>query len=328
MITGIFHSRSVSTGRIALELGWDIKTVSITRRLSRLLENKSIRVREWYRSTAESLLKAQADALGEIRLIVDGSVIGNKHQLLMVAIAFRGRAIPIAWTWVRHKKGHSSARLQQALLGYVKRLIPAGTPVLIVGDSEFGNVPVMQMLDGWGWFYVFRQRSNHWVQLTSQNEWVKFGSLITQHGQNQWLGQALLTQVHKYSVNLYIEWRPGEKEAWLLATNLNTKRATQRAYKRRMWIEELFGDMKKNGFDLERTKLQHFNRLSRLTLAVVLLTVWLIDTGSRVIKNGLRTWVDRKERRDYSIFRNGFNFVKRKIAQKIMPKIRLIPYFS
>ncbi len=328
LITGIFRSRSVSTGRIALELGWDIKSVSITRRLSRLLDNKSVRVRQWYRSTAESLLKAQAEALGEIRLIVDASLIGNKHQLLMVAIAFRGRAIPIAWTWVRHKRGHSSARLQKALLGYVNRLIPDGTPVVIVGDSEFGNIPVIQLVAGWGWRYVFRQQSSHLVKFADQDQWEKFGSFITKHGQKQWLGQALLTKEHGYTANLYIEFKPGEKEAWLLATNLKTQLELCRAYKRRMWIEELFGDMKSNGFDLEKTKLRHFNRLSRLTLAVVLLIAWLIDTGSRVIKNGLRKWVDRNERRDYSIFRIGYNYVKRKIGQCKMPKIRLKPYFS
>ncbi len=38
-----------------------------------------------------------------------------------------------------------------------------------------------------------------------------------------------------------------------------------------MWIEEMFGDMKKHGFNLEQTMLRHFQRLSRLTLAVAIL---------------------------------------------------------
>jgi hypothetical protein len=328
LITGIFRSRSVSTGRIALELGWDIKSVSITRRLSRLLDNKSVRVREWYRSTAVSLIMAQAKALNEIRLIVDASVIGNTHQLLMISIALRSRAISIAWTWVPHKKGHSKARLQKVLLDYVNRLIPDGTPVVIVGDSEFGNIPVIQLIEGWGWTYVLRQKSSHLVKFAGQDQWEKFGSFITKQGQKQWLGQALLTKEHGYTANLYIEFKLGEKDAWLLATNMKTQLKMCQAYKRRMWIEELFGDMKRNGFDLEQTKLRHFNRLSRLTLAVVLLMVWLMDTGSRVIKDGKRNWVDRNDRRDYSIFRIGYNFVKRKIGLCKMPKIRLKPYFS
>jgi hypothetical protein len=44
-----------------------------------------------------------------------------------------------------------------------------------------------------------------------------------------------------------------------------------RLYHRRMWIEETYGDLKDNGFDLERSALEHFLRLSRLTLAVALL---------------------------------------------------------
>jgi hypothetical protein len=39
-----------------------------------------------------------------------------------------------------------------------------------------------------------------------------------------------------------------------------------------MWIEEMFGDLKGHGFDLESTHLRYFLRLARLTLAVVLLS--------------------------------------------------------
>jgi hypothetical protein len=43
-----------------------------------------------------------------------------------------------------------------------------------------------------------------------------------------------------------------------------------------MWIEEMFADFKGHGFDLESTQLRHFERLSRLTLAVAMLYVWLV----------------------------------------------------
>ena len=35
-----------------------------------------------------------------IRLIVDGSKVGFGHQLLLIAITYRSRSIPLAWTWV------------------------------------------------------------------------------------------------------------------------------------------------------------------------------------------------------------------------------------
>jgi len=39
---------------------------------------------------------------GEIHLIADGTKVGFGHQLLMISLAYRKRAIPIAWTWVKH----------------------------------------------------------------------------------------------------------------------------------------------------------------------------------------------------------------------------------
>lgn len=89
-------------------------------------------------------------------------------------------------------------------------------------------------------------------------------------------------------------WQPGEKEPWLLATNLPDLQIALRFYKRRMWIEEMFGDLKKHGFDLEASMLHSFLRLSRLTLAVAFLYVWLVSTGGRTIKQGVRHLIDRK----------------------------------
>jgi hypothetical protein len=40
-----------------------------------------------------------------------------------------------------------------------------------------------------------------------------------------------------------------------------------------MWIEEMFGDMKKHVFNLESTMLRHSKRFPRLALAVALLFV-------------------------------------------------------
>ena len=120
-----------------------------------------------------------------------------------------------------------------------------------------------------------------------------------------------MTAKEIYPVNLLIHWKAGEKEPWCLATNLPDLGMALQYYRRRMWIEEMFGDMKKHGFDLERTMLRHFDRLSRLTLAVALLYVWLISCGTRIVRNGMRDLVDRNDRRDLSIFQIGLRFIER-----------------
>jgi len=82
-----------------------------------------------------------------------------------------------------------------------------------------------------------------------------------------------------------------------------------RLYARRIWIEEMFGDLKGHGFDLERSHLRSFLRLNRLTLAVVLLYVWLVAEGTQTLVQGRASYVDCSNRRDLSLFRIGLELV-------------------
>jgi hypothetical protein len=316
LITGIFHSRSVHLNRVATKIPSKVNLLSVIRRLSRLLDNSAIRVREWYEPIAREWVDYMARTTGEIRLIADGTKIGFGHQLLIISLAYRRRAIPLVWTWVRCTKGHSSAYKQLALLDYVHRLIPPRIRVVLVGDSEFGAVEVMRQLQVWRWDYVLRQKANNQIQVPGP-VWQDFGAVIAKPGQSVWLGQGLLTMKHAYSTNLLAHWQVGEKEPWLLATNLPERALTLRTYSRRMWTEEMFGDLKSNGFDLESTHLQHVARLSRLTLAVVLLYTWLMTVGTKVIKNGLRYWIDRAERRDLSVFQIGLRTIERRLTNAL-----------
>ena len=326
LLVGIHQSRSVKLSRIAGKIPGKAKLLSTVRRLGRFLSNPAIRVRDWYRPIARQWLAAQFRHLGEIRLIVDGTKIGFGHQLLIVCLAYRRRAIPIAWTWVKHVKGHSSARKQLALLAYVRSLIPAGAAVFLVGDCEFGAVGVLRQLDRWHWFYVLRQKSDTCLWFSEQAGWQTFGSHIQKAGQSFWLGNGYLTINHIYPVNLLVHWKCGEKEPWCLATNLPDKRISLQFYARRPWIEEMFGDFKKHGFDLEKTKLCHFQRLSRLTLAVAILYVWMVSVGTQTIHTGNRHLVDRKDRRDLSIFQIGLRIIERSLTNALPFSIPLCSY--
>ena len=90
-----------------------------------------------------------------------------------------------------------------------------------------------------------------------------------------------------------------------------------------MWIEEPYSDFKKHGFDLDRTMLRHFLRLSRLTLAVAIFYIWLVSVGTRIIRSGLRNLVDRTDRRDLSIFQIGLLFIERCLTNALPIQIPL-----
>ena len=131
MIVGLVMNESVHLGCIARRLPFTAKLTSITDRFRRLIDNRAFAVHVWYRPIAKELL-ATAERCGKVvRLIVDGSKIGSGHQLLIVALAYRKRALPIAWDWVQCARGHSKTTMQLELFRYVHSLIP---------DSSEGDI--------------------------------------------------------------------------------------------------------------------------------------------------------------------------------------------
>ena len=193
----------------------------------------------------------------------------------------------------------------------------------MVGDSEFGSILVLRQLGQWHWFYVLRQKGNTGLWLNAQTDWQRMDDLVSQAGQSSWCPKAYLTQQEIYPVSALIHWQIREKQPWCLATHLPDAPLTLRYYRRRMWIEEMFGDFKKHGFDLETTMLRHAPRLSRLTLAVAFLYVWLLSIGTRTIRSGLRHLVDRKDRRDLSLFQIGLRFIARKLLHVLPSSVLL-----
>lgn len=60
LMVGIYESRSVSLSRIAGKIPGRAKLVSVTRRMSRLLANPAIAVREWYEPIARQWLNSRS----------------------------------------------------------------------------------------------------------------------------------------------------------------------------------------------------------------------------------------------------------------------------
>ena len=327
LMMGIFLAKQVQTGVIASQVPLRVKRVSIIRRLERFLDNKRVRVRAWYETVAVGLLQAAA-ASGRVDLILDATKVSFHHQLVLLAVAYHGRALPIAWTWVAYARGHSTQRQQLALLRYVKGLIPTGVTVSLVGDTEFGHSLIIEELTVWRWQYALRQSGHNLVMTRHSTTFQPLDSLLTTVGDWLWMPSVVLTEVSAYPTHLMLCWLHAEKRPWLLATNLTHPPAVLRLYSRRMWIEQLFGDLKGHGFDLESSHLRSFRHLSRLTLAVALLYIWLVTEGAQALIQGRSAQVDRADRRDLSVFRIGLELIEQALTWGVAFVVDFLPVFD
>jgi hypothetical protein len=309
LIVGLYLSGKVQTSAIVQKWPIAVKVASLTRRLSRFLDNGAVRPAIVMRPVARQLLARAAQH--PLTLVVDASKIGAGHQLVIVGLAYKQRALPLAWTWVPYAKGAIATDTQLALFKRVHGLLPDGAQVILVGDAGFSSVSVLRQLEKWNWRYVLRQKGSCRVQRAGQTAWERLDRLVTAAGQVVWLAAVRFTAKWQHPTQILAIWQIGYEHPWLLTTNLTDARAARQAYARRMWIEEMFGDWKDHGWDIESTHLRHPDRLSRLVLALALLYIWLVRWGAALIRAGHRAWVDRHDRRDLSLFRIGLDTLHR-----------------
>lgn len=208
----------------------------------------------------------------------------------------------------------------------MQHLIPSGAAVLVLGDSECASV--LPLLERWQWSSAIRQKGRYLLRQQHADAWQRGDSVVTTPGQCRWLRGVQVTKTQQVACTILALWHPGHAQPWVIATNLPTARQTRRHYARRMWIEGMFGDCTGHGFDLERSRLKHVLRLSRLTLAVALRYVTICAFGAQTIKNGKRRLIDRPDRRDLSIFRIGKDMLERCVINGDPVAIRSIPYLS
>lgn len=327
LMTGLVLARRVHLDHIVRK--WPVRATlpSLANRLRRFLSNARLDPVRLYEPVARLLLARLSGT--RVRLILDVTKVGLRHRMLTVSVAYRRRALPLAWSVHAGRRGHVTQAAQKALLERIRPLLPPESRVVVTGDSAFSQVPLMRYLTRVGWGYVLRVSGQYKVVAldgTRRTEWTRVDALPLGEGETRVVGPVAYTEQHVYRTHLVLHRARGEDEPWLLVCSEGCAPRAVREYRVRMWTEELYGDLKGHGFDLEATHLDDAGRLSRLVLAVCLVYVWLIAVGSAVVKRGLRYLVDRRSRRDKSYFRIGWDYLEHRLRLGEAIPIRFAPY--
>lgn len=325
LVAGIYLSASVHLSLVVRT--WPLlgKAPSLVNRLRRFLANEHVSPQEFYEPLVQQLLRSVAGQ--QLLLVIDTTQVGFHHRALVVGLCYRKRTFPLAWSLHHGSAGNTPVSAQVALLAYLERLIPLGTEVCLTGDAAFRTGDLFRWLQAHGWHYVIRQRKEVTIR-TAQTPWQSIAAVPLRPGQTKLLGPLWIARTNLVGPTwLVLHWQKGQKTPWYLVTDIPCATTALGYYRRRMWIEEMFGDMKKHGFDLEGTHLQHLDRIERLMLGVCIAYTCLVAMGSWVVKNGHRHLLDRKDRRDKSYFRLGWDWVERCLRLNLPLKLRFVPYF-
>ena len=239
----VLNTRSVNLMEFAAALPRDIGFIDHRYQyVSRVLGNSHINcddVMQAYATEVFTKLGAQGQT---IVLMIDQSHANDGHEVLMVSVRMRDRALPVSWR-VRKTKGAIGFPVQKDLLDGLLGWLPEGAKVVLMGDRFYGTAALVAWCQAAGWGYRLRMKGN--ITLQHQGGEMKSGEIVTL------MPEGLVNaELHGSGVfsNIGALHEPGHQEPWIIAMDDAPGKYTVLDYGMRWGIEAMFSDFKSRGF--------------------------------------------------------------------------------
>lgn len=327
MITGMILGPHVQLFAIALCVPLLLKLPSLVRRFERFVADERVEVEKYF----EPFVQAMIISLGNetAYLVIDCTQAGRKCRTLLIGLAYHGSVLPVVWKTLKGNKGHVKGQFQQELLRQVQRQLHYCRRVIVLGDAEFSNEPVITCLQAKKWGFVFHFQSNYQIQLEADGPWRSalaiYEAAGLKPGQVKHWPIVGFTQAHQISnLTMTVHWEAGCQEPLCLISNLAPSEHPHWLYDRRYWVETLFGNCKSRGFQLARTHMTTPEHIDRLILGLAMATCLALGLGTHLIVINQADLVDRADRRDLSLFQLGWRWLYRLLALDRLHELKIV----
>ena len=327
LMTGMILGPHVQLFAIAMCVPLMIKLPSLVRRFERFIADERVEVEKYF----EPFVQAMIISLGNetAYLLIDCTQAGRKCRTLFIGLAYHNTVLPLVWKTLKGHKGHVKGQFQQELLTQIQRRFQHCRRVIVLGDAEFSNEPVINGLRPKGWGFVFRFQSNYRLQLEPDGPWRSALSIYEAAGLKP--GQVKhwpivgFTEAHKIpNLTMSVHWEEGCDEPLCLISNLSAAEHPHLIYERRYWVETLFGNCKSRGFQLARTQMTTPAHIDRLILGLAMATCLALGLGTHLIVINQADQVDRADRRDLSLFQLGWRWLYRLLALDRLHDLKIV----
>jgi hypothetical protein len=329
LLCGAVLAHSLILSRIVSHLPSRAREASKVRRAQRLVANPRLDVRA---AQDDLCRRALRDRRGRVDLLLDATTTGaSAHEpgttSLIVMLARRGRAQPLRWrTWPAHQQDQDWSAAFPALLAPIAAAAPAEVDLVLQTDRGLGNANMARVAVAAGMHFLLRITKCTQVQLPDGTV-LALGDLAPAPGTSRLVTGARIgpartkrgrTTHSDWSaalvVNVVAVWRRGDREPWLLITDLPAQRRRCTEYRRRTWEELALRDSKRLGFDWGHSRIRKPERVERLLLVLALALLWLLATTQRVVRRGQRRLVDSPGRRTLSEVEVGRRWLHRRLT--------------
>jgi hypothetical protein len=286
LVTGIIGARHASPARVAsalYKMGLrDAKPESLERQIRRIENDPEISATLSFHPFAQwRLLYGKPRRLF---LIIDPTAQEDRVCMVSIAIWYRGRALPLAWTTWKANTPLTGKRFWErieALLDLVAKLLPKDIPVICLADRAFGTPVFIDLLVKRGWHYVVRVQGQTACQ-DVMGKTSRVDQLVQRSGQRAKMKGKVFKSAGWRTASVVVYWNGVHASPVCLVSDLPPEWTVLEHYRRRYPIEAMFRDYKSSGWQWEQGQVRDPDHIERLLVGMALATWIVLCVGSQV----------------------------------------------
>lgn len=248
--------------------------MALSKRLARFLSNP--RISDELLSCTWVRWLAQTYNSRHWVILVDETKLSDHLSVMMVGLAYQGRAIPLLWRCYRPTAypAEGQVALIRELLARLRLLLPAERVCTVQADRGIGTSPdLIRELQTLGMDFLLRVQGQ--TRLRLGNGRIHALASLVKPGET-WCGRAeVFKKAGWLRLEVRLEWRLGEKSPWCLVTNSPWRQS--RDYARRAWHEPSFRDLKSFGFRWNASHVWQPAHAHRLLFVLALAYTWVLS---------------------------------------------------
>jgi hypothetical protein len=272
----------------------------------------------------------------ELALAIDATLHGDRISALVISVLYRGSAIPVAWHMLPANRQGAWIAPVLELLARLGSAVPKDMTVLVMTDRGLWSPRLWKQIRKLGYHPVMRVRTDLIFQ-PAGGALAPALRLVSGPG-HAWVGvgTAFSTTRLKRFGTLIVMWDKGQKEPWLVLSDLDPGQVGVCWYGLRFWIELGFRAMKGVGWQWQHTRRTDPERASRHWLVLAVASLWVMAYGTRV-EDALAKGVDpcrlrtppvacASHNRIISVFRQGRIWMQRLLhTGRLWKRLWLMP---
>ena len=217
----------------------------------------------------------------EVALAVDVTAHGPQVTAIVVSVLYRGSALPVAWMIL---PGTTTGAWMPEILRLLRQLSPALPPtmqVLVLADRGLWSPRLWKRIKDLGWHPLLRLTGA--ITFAPQGQPRQRARDLVPGPGHAWVGQGVaFKDARRRKGTLLVVWVEGQKDPWILVTDLRPRQVGIAWYGLRMWIELGFKALKGVGWHWDKTRRTEPERVARHWLVLATATLLTLATAPRV----------------------------------------------